>query len=60
MTQLLKEEDLKNRKFFHKPLGADGRVLPHASFVKEFVDFADFTFAKKMPVRLASNLIKGE
>ena len=53
MIELIKDEELKDRKFFHKPVRADGEVLPHASYVKEFVDFADFTFAKKMPVRLA-------
>lgn len=60
MIELLKDEELKDRKFFHKPQGMDGRVLPHKSYVKEFVDFADFTFAKKVPVRLAHNLTKGE
>lgn len=60
MIELLKDEELKDRKFFHKPVRADGELLPHKSYVKEFVDFSDFTFAKKVPVRLASNLTKGE
>lgn len=51
MTEKLKTEDLKNRKFFHKPIGSDGRVLPHASYVKEFID--DDEQFKAMPVRLA-------
>lgn len=59
MIELLTPDELKDRKFFHKPIGADGRVLPHASYVKDVVDFADFTFAKKVPVRFASNL-KGD
>lgn len=53
MTELLKEEDLKNRKFFHKPVGQDGRVLPHASFVKEFIDEGELNRPKDAPVRLA-------
>lgn len=58
MTELLKDEDLKNRKFFHKPVGQDGRVLPHASYVKEFIDDEDKV--ETQPVRLASNLFKGD
>lgn len=57
---LLKDEELKNRKFFHKPTRADGTVLPHASFVREFVDTADLMKGKREPVRLAGNLTKGE
>ena len=54
MTELLKEEELKNRKFFHKPRNSlDGRVLPHASFVKEFVDEGEINRTKDAPVKLA-------
>ena len=54
----LQDEDLKHRKLFHKPIGQGGRVLPHASYVKEFID-EDERF-KTEPVRLASNPNKGE
>ncbi len=51
MIELLKDEDLANRKFFHKPVGQDGRVLPHSSFVKEFID--ESYRVEGLPVRLA-------
>ena len=53
MIELLKDEDLANRKFFHKPTRADGEVLPHKSYVKEFVDTADMSRHRKEPVRFA-------
>lgn len=52
MIELLKDEELKDRKFFHKPRNKqDGRVLLHKSYVKEFID-GDEQF-KAAPVRLA-------
>jgi hypothetical protein len=61
MSELLKPDELKHRKFFHKPRNSlDGRVLPHTSFVKEFVDGGELIRSKYVPVRLASNLTKGE
>lgn len=53
MIELLAEDELKNRKFFHKPVGQDGIALPHTSFVKEFLDTADMMKHRKEPVRLA-------
>jgi len=54
MIELLKPDELKHRKFFHKPRNSlDGRVLPHASFVKEFVDEGEINIPKDMPVKLA-------
>jgi len=50
MKKLLTEEDLNSRKFFHKPVRADGEVLPHASYVKEFIDERPLN---QLPVRLA-------
>ena len=54
MIELLKDEDLANRKFFHKPVNHEtGDVRPHASFVKEFIDDIDEASSKALPVRLA-------
>lgn len=53
MIELLTPEELKDRKFFHKPMGSNGVVLPHASYVKEFVDSNDMIKHIKQPVRLA-------
>ena len=53
MIELLTDEDLANRKFFHKPVRAGGEVLPHKSYVKEFVDTDDMMKHRKEPVRLA-------
>ena len=42
MQFLVTEQDLKNRKFFHKPIHHEtGRVLPNAGFVKGIIEDCD-------------------
>ena len=54
MIELLKPDDLANRKFFHKPINHEtGDFVPHASYVKEFIDEGELNRPKDAPVRLA-------
>ncbi len=48
MRFLATEQDLKNRKFFHKPVNHEtGRVLPNSGYVKGFIENCKCLFCDK-------------